>query len=401
LILQFIEPTSDSMPRQLAKDFVEHFGSAEGEVRLIRSPYRLCPVGAHVDHQLGVVSAVAVDNGIHLAFAPNPDHVLRIISRGYPGLIEIKLENFRRVGDWADYARGALLAIGGSYTANQGVSILVDGQLSEAGISSSAAVGLGYLLALSLSNGIELDNAALIEFDRIIENDFIGLKNGILDQSAITLARKGQLTVIDCKQHSHTYFSQLTPFTFLAVYSGVKEPLVQSNKFNNRVDECFDAGSALARLAGGEISSRVPLGATTFGEWEEHQSNLIPIHQRRARHFFTESKRVLDSTTAWEQSDHATYGEIMDKSCQSSIMDYETGSPEMIELYECLANTDGVYGARFSGAGFRGCAVALVNPAATTDIIESVAVKYWDRFPHLEEKMWAFTSHASQGLGLV
>ena len=82
-------------------------------------------------------------------------------------------------------------------------------------------------------------------------------------------------------------------------------------------------------------------------------------------------------------------------------MDYETGSPEMIELYECLASTDGVYGARFSGAGFRGCAVALINPAATTNIIENVAVKYRNRFPHLGDNMWAFTSQASQGLGLV
>ncbi len=399
--MQFIQPNSDRIPRRLAKDFAQHYGCPDGEVRLIRSPYRLCPIGAHVDHQLGIVSAIAVDSGIHLAFAPNPDRVLRITSRGYPGLIEIDLENFRHMGDWADYARGALRAIGKGNTANQGVSILIDGQFSEAGLSSSAAVGLGYLLALSISNGIELDDAALIEFDRMIENDFIGLKNGILDQSAIALARKGQLTLIDCKQHSHTHFTQVKPFTFLAVYSGVKEPLVQSNKFNNRVDECFNAGSALARLAGGKVNSPVALGATTFDEWEEHQSDLTPVHQRRARHFFTESKRVLDSTRPWEQGDHATYGALMDKSCQSSIMDYETGSPEMIELYECLASTDGVYGARFSGAGFRGCAVALINPAATTDIIENVAVRYRNRFPHLGDNMWAFTSQASQGLGLV
>jgi len=399
--LQFIEPTSDRLPRQLAQDFAARYGCQVSEVRLIRSPYRLCPIGAHIDHQLGTVSAIAVDKGIHLAFAPNTDHVLRISSRGYPGLIEINLEHFERMGDWADYARGALMAIGDGYTAKQGVSMLIDGYLSEAGISSSAAVGLGYLLALSISNGIELDDAALIELDRVIENDFIGLKNGILDQSAITLARKRQLTVIDCKQHSFTHFAQVQPFTFLAVYSGVKEPLVQSNKFNNRVDECFDAGSALARLTGRKINSRVPLGASLYDEWQAYQSDLAPLHQRRARHFFTESKRVLESALAWKQSDHAAYGALMDKSCQSSIMDYETGSPEMIALYECLTNTDGVYGARFSGAGFRGCAVALINPAATTDIIESVSIRYRKRFPHLGKKMWAFTSQASQGLGLI
>ena len=249
MVLEFIEPTSDHMPRQLVQDFAARYGCQAGEVRLIRSPYRICPIGAHIDHQLGTVSAIAVDKGIYLAFAPNTDHVLRISSRGYPGLIEIDLEHFERMGDWADYARGALMAIGDGYTAKQGVSILIDGHLSEAGISSSAAVGLGYLLALSISNGIELDDEALIELDRVIENDFIGLKNGILDQSAITLARKRQLTVIDCKQHSFTHFTQAQPFTLLAVYSGVKEPLVQSNKFNNRVDECFDAGSALASLA--------------------------------------------------------------------------------------------------------------------------------------------------------
>jgi galacturonokinase len=372
-----------------------------GRVDAIFSPYRICPLGAHVDHQLGTVSAIAADQGIHLAFVANNRKVIEITSHGYPTPITIPLDNVGREYDWADYARGALNAMSSKKQINQGLSILIDGHLSEAGISSSAAVGLGYLKAIAHVNEIDCSTDEFIEFDRVIENEFLGLKNGILDQSAIALARQGRLTHIDCKQHAHTYHDQPKAFTFLAVFSGIKEPLINSGKFNNRVEECFQAGAELANLTVGKSIDHLPLGQSTHEQWQTHESNLSPVSRRRARHFFTETTRVEAGVSAWRQSDFVSFGQLMNASCQSSISNYETGSTEMIALTECLAESSGVFGARFSGAGFRGCAIALIQAGQETEVAQSAAEQYSRRFPRLAQEMWAFSTLACDGIRLL
>jgi galactokinase/galacturonokinase len=303
--------------------------------------------------------------------------------------------------DWADYARGAVKALRWAYPIHRGVAILVDGQLSEAGISSSAAVGLGYLYALASVNELELAPAELIELDRQIENDFLGLKNGVLDQAAVTLAKPGHLTVIDCNAGDHRHVAQPQPFEFLAVYSGQREALVDSSKFNDRVQECLLAGATLHQLDTGEHVQAMPLGRVGEAAWQRQSQGLPEHYQRRAAHFFAESARVLAGEQAWAASDRVAFGDLMVASCESSIHNYETGSREMIRLFEILVETQGVVGARFSGAGFRGCAVALIEPTARDEIAAQVAASYGAEFPHLAEHMWAIHTRAAAGLRLL
>jgi galactokinase len=376
---------------------MERFGRKRADVRLIRSPYRICPLGAHIDHQLGPVSALAVDQGIDLAFVANPTSAIDIASEGF-GSISFSLDGPARKHDWSDYARGAVYALTRRHRLKHGVSLEVAGALAESGISSSAAIGLGYLLALASVNGITLPDNELIELDRVIENEFLGLKNGILDQSAITLARAGALTVIDCATHEHDYYEQPSAFNFLVVYSGLREALIDSSKFNNRVDECPNAGAQLQGKVTGKACGPIPLGRTRHEDWERHGDKLDPVSRNRARHFFTESRRVLEGAEAWRLSDREAFGKLMVESCHSSINNYDTGSPEMIRLFEILASTSGVYGARFSGAGFRGCAIALVDPGSIDAILDEVERGYLSSFPDFAGKMWAFDTTAHDGL---
>lgn len=387
-------------PSVLKESCIERHGCTPEDVELIRSPYRICPIGAHIDHQLGPVSAIAVNQGIDLAFAVNTKSEIEIASEGF-GSVSFSLDDLARQRDWSDYARGAAHALSQRYTLNQGVSLVVTGALAEAGISSSAAIGLGYLLALARSNEIQLSNDELIELDRVIENEFLGLKNGILDQSAITLARAGALTVIDCATHQHDYCEQPSAFEFLVVYSGLREALVDSSRFNNRVDECLNAGACLRELVSGKTSDPTPLGNTTHEDWANHEHKLDAVSRKRARHFFTERMRVLEGADAWRRSDHETFGALMTESCLSSINNYETGSPEMIRLFEVLASASGVRGARFSGAGFRGCAVALIDPGSADAILDEIDADYLSSFPQFAGSMWAFRTTAQDGLRIL
>jgi galacturonokinase len=327
---------------------------------------------------------------------------MRVASRDYPGEIAFAIDrSLARAYDWADYARGAAMALGATHSLVRGVSVLVEGALGEAGISSSAAVGLGYLLALATANELELESRTLIELDRIIENEFLGLRNGVLDQSAIALAQAGSLSVIDCATVTARHVEQPDAFAFLVVFGGVREALIGSDKFNGRVEECFTAGAMLWEHITGERTAAVPLGRVARADWERCESTLPPLYRRRAAHYFGEAERVLLGAEAWGAGDRARFGSLMIESCLSSVRNYETGSPEMIALFEALSACSGVWGARFSGAGFRGCAIALVEAARAADIAAELEARYLRQYPRFADSLWAFSTTAGPGLRLL
>lgn len=397
-MIPLIEKPSNDILTKLTADCVSTYGVSSKDVRVLHSPYRICPIGAHIDHQKGPVSAIAVGQGISTAFAPSTDTFVELKSEGY-GQDKFNFqEPIAAQGNWLDYARGAAFALSQRAKISVGLKMTIRGQLSEAGISSSAAIGLAYLKALANVNNIQLSQADLIELDRVIENDFLGLKNGVLDQSAIARAKADKLTVIDCATNRHHHESQTTPFHFLAVYSGVKEALVNSSKFNNRVEECLAAGAEIEKLTTGKEIVGAPLGNYSETLWDSVYAELSDIAKKRSRHYFTEANRVIAGASYWSDGNLESFGSLMKQSCESSINNYETGSPEMIRLYEVLAEAEGVFGARFSGAGFRGCAVALVNEESIPSVLERVQSEYRKSYPALSEKMWALHSQASNGL---
>jgi len=170
-------------------------GVSADQVRVVRSPYRMCPLGAHVDHQLGQVTGLALDRALLLGFVPRSDGRVALASRQFDRSVEFSLADLphKPAGDWGDYARGAAFALCRSQTLNTGIYGMVDGHDNVGGLSSSAAVGVAYLLALQHVNGLRWSAEGTIELDRIVENDYLGLQNGILDQSVILLGQGGRL----------------------------------------------------------------------------------------------------------------------------------------------------------------------------------------------------------------
>jgi galactokinase len=370
----------------LRDQVVERYGVPLGSVRVVRSPYRICPLGAHIDHQLGPVTAMAIDRGVWLAFAPSPVREVRLESPDFPGRVRFALDDVppRRADDWGNFARGAVLALKRRHPLERGLVGLSSGKLHGGGVSSSAAFGVALLLALEDVNGLEVSPVENIELDRQIENDYLGIRNGILDQAAILLSRRGHLTRIDCRTSDHELIPALPvmpPFCILLAFSGLSKALTETD-YNRRVDECAEAARTLLDAVG-RPDEAPDLANLSADEYEAHRHRLSGAPARRAAHVFGEMERVRRGIAAWKTGDLHTFGALMTASGESSISRYECGSPPLIDLYHTLIETEGVHGARFSGAGFRGCCVALVEAGAIEPVMARVREAYAHRHPDL------------------
>ena len=375
-------------------------GVAASDVQVVVSPYRICPLGAHVDHQGGAMLGMAVSACTILVYAPSDDATVRLTSADFDGDVAFPLERpGDRDGTWADYARGAghvLRPLLGDDA--RGLVGRVRGSLPGSGLSSSASVVLAYLSALAARNGIELDDRALVESACAVENDHLGVRCGILDPASIVASRRGALLHIDART------TQWRPVQlgdgaaahrFLVAASGTDRSLA-STGFNDRVQECCDAAAALARAAGLPPANR--LGDVPTDAYDAHVDSLPASLRRRALHYRGETTRVADGARAWADGDVPSFGRLMNESGRSSIENYECGTPVMAELLDIVQNTDGVLGARFSGAGFGGCCIALVEAAATNTAQREILERFVGAHPELDGRARCFAVDSVDGL---
>jgi galactokinase len=346
---------------------------------------RVCPLGAHVDHQDGLVTGMTLDQAILLAFVPRSDRHVHVESLNFPGAIEFDLDNIppKATGDWGNYVRGAVLALQERYDLQKGIDAVLEGRMPIGGLSSSAAVGVAYLLALEVANDLYVPPEENIDHDRYIENEYLGLKNGILDQSIILMSDRDHLTFLDCQSVQFERYP--TPadnghFEIVVAYSGLVRSLT-STDYNNRVNECQRAARMMLEWAGLPVPDPVRLRMVPEEVYETYGERLPAPLDRRTRHFFTENRRVRDGIAAWRAGDMHEVGRLINASGASSVHDYESGCPHLITLYDILRECPGVYGARFSGAGFRGSCIGLVNPAYEQEIVAAIDAQYPVKHP--------------------
>ncbi len=182
--------------------FFEIYGrDAEG---ISFSPYRICPIGAHSDHNLGKITGFAIDKGIHIAYRPKQNGVIEMSSLQFPKRAQWHIREIgEKTGDWADYLRGATWALEKEYSLSVGICGVIDGSLPIGGLSSSAAVILAFLDALCKVNQIGLTAQELISIAFDAEKNYVGVNVGTLDQSCEVLSRKDHLLYLDCKDNHY------------------------------------------------------------------------------------------------------------------------------------------------------------------------------------------------------
>ena len=367
-------------------------------------PYRICPIGAHSDHNLGKITGLAIDKGIHLAYFPKQNGVVELCSLQFDKRAQWHIREVpsKKQGDWADYLRGATLLLSNRFPMSKGMSGVIEGTLPIGGLSSSAAVVLVFLKALCEVNNITLTPLEMIELSVAVENQYVGVSSGKLDQSCEIYSRKNQLLYLDTQTDEYELIPtspQMKPYEIAIFFSGVERTLAGS-KFNMRVDECRSAAYALKAFSGMEYGkfNETSLREVPRQVYEEYKDRLPENWRMRAEHWYTEFDRVQNGAEAWRNGDLETFGKLSFESGHSSIYNWETGSPELKALYEIMTHTDGIYGGRFSGAGFKGCCMALIDPAYSEEIARNVEKEYLAQFPDLRGKYSFHLCHSADGL---
>lgn len=352
---------------------------------LVEAPLRICPLGAHVDHQGGVVTGMTVDRRVVMAAVPKPDAVISVASLDFPGEVNVELggQEPTRAGDWGDYVRAAVAVLAREQRLQRGFRAVIGGDLPGAGLSSSAAVLVAYLLALTRVNEIDISREGVSALVQRAENDYVGVASGRLDQSIILFADHDHLTRVDCldlsiEQVPHP--PDWKGFCVLVAFSGVGRALAGSG-FNNRVEECHEAARLLLEFGGEEPRRNPVLSDVRPATFEKFAAELPDAQRRRAAHYFGEQRRVQKGVEAWRNGDLDRFGALMTASGASSIHNYESGTAELMTLYEALRDAPGVYGTRFSGGGFGGSCIALIEPDAAGSVIEAVRRRYETAHP--------------------
>lgn len=369
-------------------------------------PYRICPIGAHVDHQYGLITGLAIDKGVSIAYGPKKNGVVELSSLQFEKRAQWHIHQVDEhpVGDWADYLRGATWALAKHYTLYVGLCGVVEGTMPIGGLSSSAAVIIAFLSALAKVNDIKLEQHEIIQIALEAERDYVGVSVGTLDQSCEVLSRKNHLLYLDTKDNSYELIPQssdMKPYKIAIFFSGIERNLAGS-KFNMRVDEAKSAAYALMAYSGVEYGkfSEARLRDVPWAVFNQYKDRLPDNWRKRAEHFYTEYDRVQRGADAWRKGDIEAYGKLSFESGHSSIYNWETGSDELRTLYEIMKNTDGIYGGRFSGAGFKGCCMALIDPAFAESIEERVGEEYLKVFPKLEGKYSFHLCESADGVEL-
>lgn len=382
--------------------FYEIYGRAPEEISF--SPYRVCPIGAHSDHNLGKITGFAIDKGIHIAFSVKKNGVIEMHSLQFPKRAQWHIkETPDKTGDWADYLRGATWALSKEHTLSYGICGVIEGSLPIGGLSSSAAVILAFLTALAKVNNIKLEARKLIDIAFDAEKNYVGVNVGTLDQSCEVFSKADHLLYLDCKDGSYELIPTnpaMKPYSIAVFYSGLEHSLVGS-KFNMRVDELRSGVYALQAFSGAEYGKFSEANArdVSWDTYQEYKDRLPAPWARRCEHWYTEFRRVEAGAEAWRRGDIEEYGKLSFESGWSSIHNWESGAPEQIKLYEIMRETSGIYGGRFSGAGFKGCCIALVDPDKIDSIREQVERKYLTAFPEMKGKYSFHICKSADGVG--
>lgn len=388
----------------VAQAFEERYKKAPQYIAF--TPYRICPIGAHSDHQLGKITGFAINKGVYMAYGPKENGVMELQSLQFEKRAQwhVLSTPTKKENDWADHLRGATIALNRRYPLRRGLCAVINGELPIGGLSSSAAAILTFLSALCKLNHISLTPEELIDISQEAENRYVGVSCGRLDQSCEVYCRKDHLLYMDLKDESYElipHHPDMKPYKIAIFFSGVERSLAGS-AYNMRVDECRSAAYALKAFAGME-----------YGKFEEtnlrdipkevylaHRDKLPENWRRRADHWYSEYDRVERGVEAFRRGDIEEFGRLSFESGYSSIHSWETGSPELIKLYDIMRETPGIYGGRFSGAGFKGCCMALVDPAQADAIAQTVTREYLKAFPHLTGRYSVHICDSADGVHL-
>lgn len=368
------------MKEKIITEFIKIYGEAD-DIKCFFAPGRVNLIGEHTDYNGGHVFPCALTIGTYAAIKMRDDDKIRMYSMNFEnkGIKELALANleYNKEDDWANYPKGVIYTLmKKGYMIDKGFDILLYGNIpNSSGLSSSASIEVltGFIMSTLFKLDISNQDIALISQES--ENKYNGVNCGIMDQFAIAMGSKDNAIFLDTASLEYQYVPVKLENAKIVIACTNKKRGLGDSKYNERRSQCEQA---LADL-------QVKLNIKSLGELDEanFEENILlikdEINRKRARHAVYENVRTLKAVEALEKNDLCTFGRLMNESHISLRDDYEVTGIELDTIVEAMWQQEGVIGARMTGAGFGGCAVAIVESDKTDALVEKAGAIYKEK----------------------
>lgn len=364
------------LPEKIEDSFQTHFNRKPSY--LVHAPGRVNLIGEHTDYNEGFVLPMAIDRAVWIAVGPRLDRQVQVLSLDYGDETSFNLDDLHRGQGWPEYLKGVAHLLQRQGFDLHGWEGVIAGNIPKgAGLSSSAAIEMAAARAFAVVSNFDWDILRVARMGQRVENEWIGVNSGIMDQMASAAAHEGNALFLDCRSLEYRHVPLPDGLSVVVLDTSTRRGLIDS-AYNERRAQC----EAAARFFG------VPaLRDVAPDEFERRGRELTDVVRRRARHVITENQRVLDSVAGMERGDSGSLGKLLNQSHVSLRDDFEVSSAALDQMVECAWEQPGCFGARMTGGGFAGCAVALVE-ARQVDLF---AAQVGDRFhqkSRLEPKVY-------------
>lgn len=362
------------MPKLDASELPQMFRQRFGRIpRMYRAPGRVNLIGEHTDYNDGFVLPAALDLATYVAIAPRDDRVIRVHSANLNAEFLFDLDAAQAPArNWSDYIRGVAVELRTAGYPLTGADVMVLSTLAMgSGLSASAALEVAFGYALLSVSGENIDRLKLAQICQRAENEFVGMRCGIMDQFISCHGVEGAALLLDCRSLDARMIP-IDPATRIVICNTMVRHELASSEFNQRRRECEEAVALLAPQLNGVTALR----DVSLAQLEASAALLPTLVFRRARHVVGENARVLAFVAALEARDFAEAGRLMNASHESLRDDYSVSCPELDLMVALSRKAPGVYGSRMTGGGFGGCTVSLVAAADAESFAALVGPAY-------------------------
>ncbi len=357
---------------------------------IVRAPGRVNLIGEHTDYNDGFVLPMAIDHAIWLALRPRNDKTVRLFSPDLEADSTFELDSLAKGEGWVEYPKGVAYQLMKEGYVLRGFDAVMTGDVPRgAGLSSSAAVELAVARAFAAVSGFEWNAPKMAKIAQKAENDWVGVNCGIMDQMASAACKEGHALFLDCRSLEIQHAPLPKGISIIILDTSTRRGLVDS-AYNERRGQCEEA----ARWFG--VKALRDISVEEFNK--KSKAGLNELAAKRAKHIITENARVLEAIEVMKNGNIKRLGELFNASHDSLRDDFEVTNDALNTMVNCAREQENCYGARMTGAGFGGCAVALVKEENADEFVNAVSAVYRQR-SGLEAAV--YVCKASAGASLI
>ena len=382
-----------SLKTRVVEAFEQRYGQKPSLV--VRAPGRVNIIGEHTDYNDGFVLPMAIDRAVWIALRPGPAECIEVHSLEYEEAGSFELEQARQGrGDeeetgWIGYIEGVAWALMEAGCDLRGWEGVMAGDVPiGAGLSSSAALEMATARAFAEVSGLAWEPAAMARLGQRAENEWVGVNCGIMDQMISAAGRDGHALLLDCRSLEYELVPLPAGTSMMVLDTGTRRGLVDS-AYNERRSQCEAAATHFGVVA---------LRDVTGDEFAARENELDQVARRRARHVISENERTVEAAASMRAGDSVGLGELMNASHESLQLDFEVSSDALDTMVRCARRHPECLGARMTGAGFGGCAVALAPAEGAAGLAAAVVEEYQSATGHQPS---AYVCAATDGAAAV